>query len=314
MIITLWFTVWEYILTTLRFIQRSKWAQLALLFLVGFLMGIMLHGCSTSPAKVVTKVIHDTQQVAVEKPVLTEKVVTKLIQDPHQQEVVRALMNQNKELGIQVNVLHTTVASLKSEGGGIPTVVPPTTPSVPPVIEVLPQVCPDPLKEFKDWQLDARYTNTRFDYTLDQKFRVVSSSGRDKQGQQVGFTEVYQVEPQGQSIKVPAATTVIFADESVARWLVSPRIQAGLGVGQDKVKSGVVALQWLKHGKSKAAEDVRWAIGSPSLILSNGKTSPGVLTFSFNAGTIKHSPFTNVWFSHYLDTHKKMGIAVTATF
>jgi hypothetical protein len=128
---------------------------------------------------------------------------------------------------------------------------------------------------------------------------------------------------------VPSKTTAIYADLAQAHWEVKPVLQLGLSVSNSNAGNeggGVVAVQWLKHGKSQAAEDVRWAVASPSFYLSSNRQALttsnkelGFLPFSFNLGTVQHSPFTNLWVSPLYNpsgllSAKRVGLVVSATF
>lgn len=290
-------------------IFKSHLGQLVLVGTLGLGIGAWAHTRLSSPPST-TQIVHDTKQVIVEVPVLTTKVVDRIVTDPKQQVLINNLLKVNEGLKVQVASVSSSVSTATSTGG--------TTASDGGTITPLPstQTSMPNLFEFKDWQLDAKFgsNGVYFDYVLNQTFRVVSTTGRDANGQPVGLVDVYQTGSPKGDVKVPTTTTVVFADGSVPRWLISPRIQAGLGVNQDGVKGGVVALQWLKHGKSKAAEDVRWAVGSPALFVGGGTSQAGVLPISFNFGTIPKVPLTNLWVSPFLDTQKRVGVVLTATF
>lgn len=277
---------------------KSKVFRTILYIILGIGLGVFLHSKFYAP-RVVERVIENTKIVKVEVPVLSEKIVTKYLTDPKDKAIIVGLLAQNSELKVQVASLSQTIAELESKGGTDDGgVVTPPTPE-------------NPLYTFKDFQLTAAYQGEKFDYFLHQTFEVLSTTGRDKNGEPVGLTNLFQIGPNGERIPIPAKTTVIFADQAASRWFVSPRIQAGAGATLND-KGGVVAFQWLKRGKSKANEDIGFAVLSPALLLGQEKTL-GILPFSWNLGSLPRQPFTNVWVSPFI-SNTKVGGTLTATF
>ena len=280
---------------------RSQTGRAIAFALLGLVGGVYLHARFSAP-KVVERVIENTRVVTVEVPVLSEKIVTKYLTDPKDKAIIIGLLAKNKELGVEVASLSQTIAELKQSGGtdsgGIVT---PPTPE-------------NPQYTYKDFQLLAVYRGEDFVYDLYQTFEVLSTTGRAKDGSKVGLTNLYQIGQDGERIPIPAKTTVIFADEAATRWFISGRIQAGFGVSVLPAidKGGVVAFQWLKRGKSRAAEDVTFAVLSPVLFLGE-KLDIGVLPVSWNLGSLPRQPFTNVWVSPLI-TRTRAGLVLSATF
>ena len=287
-------------LLTSKFVRTIGYIALALI------AGMFLYA-KLSPPKVVERVIDNTRIVTVEVPVLTEKIVLKFLNDPKDKIVIEQLLAQNKKLRADVVSFSQTIAELRTSGGtnagGVVTVVPPT--------DAQPEQY-----TFKDFQLTAVYQKDVFKYDLYQKFEVLSTTGRAKDGSKVGLTNVFQIGPNGERVPVPTKTTVIFTDDAVNRWFVHGSVQAGVGVTfgstEPSQKGGVVAVQWLKRGKSKSAEDVSFSLLSPAVFL--GKTRDvGVLPVSVNLGRVPRQPFRDLWVSPFV-SRTRAGVVVTATF
>lgn len=267
-------------------------AKVAVLGVV-FGFGWFSHSTLTTPTTQI-EVVHDTQQVRVEVPVLTDRVVDRVIIDPKQQVLVNQLLKENHELKTQISSVISTTAQNTTQGSGTAQEV------------AGDQVQGYPTFSFKDYQLEATYRGPEFSYKLSQDFRIVSTVGRDRSGKSVGLLRLYQDTPEGPK-EIPAQTTVVSADPTGSRWLASPRIQAGVGVD----KSGLVGLQWLKRGKSNDPKDLQWALLTPAYA---SKLGVGVLPVSFNLGSLPKQPFTNIWVSPFVSKDKKLGAFLTATF
>ena len=246
--------------------------------------------------------------VTIEKPVLSTVEVEKIITDPAQQSLIRQLFKANSDLKLDIIDLHSTIASLNSSGGtdhgGIIVIPEPDGPK------------PIGFRfKYTDFQMEATFASLpepKFDYQLNQKFSVVSTTGRAKDGSKIGTVRLYQQTPAG-NIEIPSTSTSIYADERTNRWLVSPRIQGGVGLSQSADMFGAVGFQWLKRGKSTAAEDTSFAILSPTFTFGPSY-EVGILPISWNIGTVRHQPFTNLWLSPSISTDKRVGIVLSATF
>lgn len=284
-------------------ILKSKVGQLTLSLLLGMGVGAGLYRHFDNPVVIThTEQIHDTKEVTVNVPVLTEKVVTKIITDPKQQELANRVLSENRDLQARVTQLTSTVATNNSSGGGVVTVEP-TDPHTPTELK----------GSFKDYQLEASFTQTVFSYRLNQTFRIVTTFGKSEDGSPISIIKLFQDTPEGAKV-VPAQSVAIQGTENPVRFRVSPRIQAGLGIDQAGTKGGIVALQWLKRGSSTAAEDTIMAFLSPAVFISDSKPELTILPVSFNLGRIPRQPFTNIWLSPTVSLSKKLGVAITATF
>lgn len=280
----------------------NRFVQLGLVAGLAVFIGWRVHKTLYPPTHT-TSVVHDTTTVEVEKPVLTERIVTKLITDPTQAKLVQSLLKENEELKTKTTALVSTIATLQQIGGveqgG--------------TIQVIQTGGVEPIREFKDFQLDATYGAGTFSYKLSQTFRTVGTIGRDQSGAPTANVRLFQDTPSGPK-EIKAETKVVVANENAVRWLFDPRIQGGFGADQDKRRGGVLLLQTLKRGSSSSAEDTRLAIGSVGAFITNGKVEPILVPVSFNLGRIKHNPLTNIWVGPTIDLNKKVGISVSATF
>jgi len=300
-------------------ILKSKLAQFALVGLISVSIGAYINH-KVSPPETITTIIHDTKEIKVEVPVLTTKIVDHLITDSRQQAAIKILMKENDDLKLRVIQLTSTIAENHTGGG-----TDPTNPS--PGTITLPQVDPSgqggsqnpsPTNSsvaghYTDYQLDAHYTTTTFNYELNQTFLVTTTTGKDSQGNPTGIVRLFQDTPTGLT-PIAAKTTVIHADENLPRWFVSPRIQGGLGIDQDKVKSGFVGLQLLKRGRSSDPKDIKFSLGTIGAKFDAHGVEPLLFPISVNLGSLPHQPFSNLWLSPSVHLKKQVGLFLTATF
>lgn len=293
-------------------ILKSRLAQLAIVGLLGTGIGTYVHA-KFAPPTTTTTIVHDIQQVRVDVPVLTEKIVDRIITDPKQQEAIKLLIKENNDLKLKISQISSTVATNTSTNGTGTTDPFPGT-ITPPQVVSSGTTGSDNLSSFKDYQLTATYSSKSFNYTLLQTFIIESSTGRDSSGKvSIGIVRLFQDTPGGLK-PVPAKTTVIQANENTSKWFVSPRGQIGFGIQSDKSRMGLTAFQWLKHGSSRAPEDIRWAILSPAMSVQNAEAVPLLLPISLNLGSFHYAPVTNVWLSPTVTKDKKIGISLTMTF
>ncbi len=267
------------------------------------------------PVTSTVQVTPEVKVVTVDKPVLTEKLVEKIVSDPKDKALIAKLMADNKKLTASVTSLTQTVASLHVSGGGQV------------VAETLPATT-TPLGatyHFKDFRLDFRTDTKTATYDLTQKFEILTTTGRQKDGQPVSLVNLFELDGDGNRLPVTDVKTVaVFADQTAVHWFTHLNLQAGLAVTQNtnnvQANGGVAALQWLKRGRSKATEDITFAALSPAFFVSQNVKEPGVLPFSVNLGAIPHQPLTNLWLSPYIGFNvasrslSRAGLVVSATF
>lgn len=288
----------------------SKIAQFGLVSLIAFGGGAYLHHKLEKPITTTT-IVHDIQQVKVEIPTLTTKIVDNIISDPKQQAAIKLLMKENDELKLKVTQLSSTVATNQttggtSQGGTItsPTQVQGNTPSM---------GQSKTSSHYSDFQLAADYSTNSFSYKLNQSFIIESSIGKDSKGDPIGITRLWQDTPTG-LLPIPAKTTIIQAAPNPSRWFLSPRIQGGINIDQDKSTSGFVGLQVVKHGTSRDPKDIRFSVGTIGARISKLGTTPLLVPLSFNLGALPNQPFSNVWVSPGIDLNKKLSLVISATF
>lgn len=278
-------------------------------FVLAIFIGILIWRHHAPHYTETVRVPGEVRVVTVDKPVLTEKIVTKVLSDPKDKALIQQLMAENAKLKVNVTELSQTVGSLQQHGGGIiiqegPTTEHPETPVT---------------YHYSDWHLDFKTDTKTASYDLNQKFEVLNTSGKDKDGNPTSLVKLFEIGKDGERIPVTDLQTVgIFANPLTAHWIFSPRIQAGLAFTRTATgqmnNGGVAALQWLKHGRTKAAEDTTFALFSPAFFFGPGQQDIGILPFSVNVGRIPHQPFTNLWVSGFVAKSQRLGITVTATF
>lgn len=253
----------------------------------------------------------EVKTIYVDKPVITEKIVKQLFTDPAVQKALDAQLAHVKELNAQVVSLTATIAELKSHGGtddgGSVHVTPPDGGT--------------PLTlTYHDWHLDFNFDGTKVNYDLNQKFRVLTTTGRHANGEKFTLVTLAEVKPDGSLVPATKVeTTGVFIDETKPHWHVSPTLQAGVLFSPDS-RGGIVGLQWLKRGRTSAAEDSSFSVLTPTFFFTQSIRELGLLPVSANVGAVKYVPFKDVWVSPYLGvdaqqrTLSRFGLALTASF
>lgn len=292
----------------LKFVQNKVvLGALALVLAVGLGYGIHWY---YQPTLTVTQVIPgNNTTVTVDRPVLTERIVTKVLSDPKDRAAIAALMAENAKLKLEVTALTQTMAELKQSGGGVVTRVEPS-----------PDKPNDPVSyRFKDWHLDFRTDTKTAQYDLTQKFEVLTTTAKKKDGTQAAMTALYELGADGE--RIPAMNTKvtgIFTDATTPHWFVKVNVQGGVGFTRDKAgvsaNGGIAAVQWLKHGRTKAPEDITFAVASPAFFFGTDVQDIGILPISLNLGRLPYQPLTNLWVSPFISKLPRLGVAVTATF
>lgn len=289
--------VWGVVL----YLLKSRLVRTGVYVTLAGVIGAGIYAHYNGPT-IIERTVEHTKTVVVEVPVLKTKIVTKLFPDPQDKATIAALFAENQRLKLDVTGLTQIIAELKTGGGGSGTT----------------ETGPEGVTAFKfhDFRLDLAITGLQetptLNYDLHQKFKIFTTTGRDKQARPMVLVSVNEVTPNG-LVPLTTETTAVFADQTTNHWLVSGRIQAGFGVlfpGVDK--GGVIAFQWLKRGRSTSAEDVGFAVLSPVVFV--GKTIDyGILPVSFNLGKLPRQPFRDLWVSPFL-SRTKVGVILTATF
>lgn len=173
---------------------------------------------------------------------------------------------------------------------------------------------------FSDWRLtfDADFAQQSATYALKQTFESVITTGRKADGTPIATAQLYELDAQGTRVPVPTvATTAVFADATVAHWLHKVAIQAGVAETRSATGAastgGLVALQWLKHGRTPDAPEVTYAVLSPALVVAAGVTDIGILPVSVNLGR-RVPGLSNLWLSPFISRSQRLGVSITATF
>ncbi len=294
------------------FLHNSRFAHVfvevtGLILAVFIGMLVYRHYQPTLTTTVIQPGINTT--VTVDRPVLTTKIVTKVLSDPKDKAAIASLMAENAKLKQDVTSLTQTLTELHQTGGGvIARVDPPADKPNDPVSYA-----------YKDWHLKFNTDLKTATYDLFQQFEILTTTAKNKDGVQSSQTALYELGANGERI---AATntkiTGIFTDATSPHWLVLPiRVQSGVGYFRDKAgvqaPGGVVVIQWLKHGRTKATEDVTFAVASPAFLFGQNMQDIGILPVSWNFGR-KLPGFSNLWLSPYIGRGPKFGIVFTATF
>jgi hypothetical protein len=304
-------------------------AVLVLVFVVGYTsapkMNPALPQISTPAPHVTT--------IEIPVPVLTEKIVTQYLQRPQDAAAIAAVLRENAGLKIRVEQLTVSLAEAKSTGQGTSVIESP-----PPAITVL--APPRTRMNFTDWRLNFTADGTDVRYVLSQKFSIVSTVGRNKKGVPTNLIELYEFGPDETRMPITTTDTKTIAVTASPRWHVTPAIQAGMGRitptsltvtrtvvagvsqtqrGTDFATSAVFAIQWLKRGTDDSLGKTRWAVASPALSITSTDRAIGVLPVSFNVGSIRRQPFTNLWISPFVGTSgtaiiDRVGLIGSATF
>lgn len=278
---------------------------------VGLVLAVVLGvhlalGYFRGPAITVKQVTPDVQVVMVDKPILDEHTLTRILSDPADKKLIQDLIARNDALNTQLTAVNRTMAESKSTGQGN--------------VETVPATATEPATfHFKDWRLTFDTDTKTANYLLQQKYEVLTSVGRNKDGSPLSLTQLYEIGEKGERIPVASVSTVnVFADATSPHWIRKLAIQGGVIASRDSAGNnatgGVVALQWLKHGRTPAAEDVTYAILSPAFVFGKGVQDIGIFPVSINLGRIPHQPLSNLWFSPFISKSQRLGLAVSGSW
>lgn len=255
--------------------------------------------------------ITTTIEVPVEK--LVEKTVTKYIKTEDRAGVA-SVFAENQRLNAEVSRLTVALAEHTSTGGGPVTQRPPSIPETPTA------TAPAPTLLFQDWRLRFESDGTRASYTLKQRFSILTSVGTNRQNVPVAVVKLYEIDDQEHRKEIPITeSTTIAATPNPHAFYVAPTIQAGVGLLPSGTQTVVVAMPWLKRGSARAVEHTRYAFLTPAVSATKQDVTISVLPVSVNLGTLKYTPFTDIWASPLITVNPKtnttrIGFAATTTF
>lgn len=124
----------------------------------------------------------------------------------------------------------------------------------------------------------------------------------------------------------PSAPLNLSPVQQPRRLIVGTNVQGGIVGTMDHATGYIVALQWLKVGRTNDPRNLRFAFASPAFYAAPNVHELGLLPISVNvAELVPHQPFTNIWVSPYVSIYwqtlspqgaaiKRVGLALTATF
>lgn len=269
-------------------------------YVLVLILGVLVtRSCTPTPDPIFKeKVVQNT--VTVEVPKIVPKYIDRYITDDTN---AKRLLDENKALNLRVTELSETLANYVSQGTGIPTVT---------MVAGVPNV------KFKDWRLDFTSNGEVANYTLTQKFEVLSTTGRDKNGAPVHLVKLFELAPSGARLPiVDTKTSTVVLDETRDHWMFGLDLQAGIGVTWNtsgtNQQGAVVGVQWLKRGRTSAAEESYVSLLTPVAFAAESGIEAGILPVSVNLGRAKYTPFKDIWLSP-LVTQKRLGAVLTATF
>lgn len=275
----------------------------------------------------------EVTRVYVDRPVIHTKDLLEYI-DKNDHEAVRRLMKENEKLRNEVTIVLVQKHKGTSTGEGPVTVsglpqytIGPLPPSAPVFGTEAPTI-PEPFKlTFKDWRLAFESDGTQAHYTLTQQFSIISTAGRDKNNEPTNSVELYEIGSNGERVLIPVTeVTRATAKPTSPFFYAKPSLQGGMAVLPQSVSGDVeydaafaLSLPWFKRGTTTAAEDTRWAYLTPMVTVSDQEWTGGVVPVSFNLGTIKHTPFNDLWVSPYAGISSdrgrtKFAITLSTTF
>lgn len=305
--------------------QRALLRLGAILALSGLAL-IIVRGATRPPRIVHVDPITTVIEVPVER--ITTKTVTQYVR-VEDRAAAAQLLADNEALNATVQQLTLSLAEATSTGRGTTTITLPSS-------DVATLLDTGPVSvTFKDWRLDFRSVDSVGTYTLSQKFSILNTTGRDANNTPVNIVRLFEIGEDGERIPIPTVeTTIISTRPDQMRFYVKPTLQAGIAVLPEWVSSsdstttrgtttypasGVLALPWFKRGTTRAVETTRYAYLTPAVTLNGKQVMIGLLPISANVGTVKHSPFTDLWISPFIgissqQSTKKFGVIFTTTF
>lgn len=300
------------------FTKYQLWAARVLLS-VGVILALfaIIKGANTPPRVIQLDPITKVVEVPVEK--LTMKTVTEYVPVPDRAQV-KQLLKDNEKLHSEVQQLTVSLAKATSRGDGEAVVSVPT-----PIAETLPPNTPVSV-QFKDWRLSFESQGTRARYTLTQQFSIINTVGRTKENVPINQVRLFEIGEHGERLAIPITeTTTVATMPDQPHFYMGLRLQGGVGVFPRSTSdvsvsySAVAAAPWLHRGRIRAAEYTRYAYATPAIAVNDTEQVVGVMPISFNVGTLKHVPVSDVWVSPFVgmrttDNIKKFAVIFTTTF
>jgi hypothetical protein len=287
-------------------------AAALLVYAVWSLVTTVYHWFRPDPSPIVTTVTPTVKTIEVPVEKIVTNTVTKYVR-VEDRDMVNTLLAENTQLRTTVTRLTVSLAEHTSTG----------TVTTPPVVapNPTPETPPSPV-QYRDWRLNLTVVDAQsINYTLTQKFALAVTSGVSEKNVPVSLAALYEIGPGETRTPIPITeTTYLVANKPNARWYRDLTIQGGV-LSQNNRLVGVVAVPWLKRGRTMASADTRWAILTPAVTLNKSTRTIGMFPVSVNLGTVPRlrKVITNVWVSPYLGTNNlreitNQGVAVSVTF
>ena len=257
-----------------------------------------------TPPTPIVRTVTNTQYIQVPGPV-TYKNVPVIVQDQTNAKILLAQAATDKAT---ISSLTETIAELKNV-----TVAPPETKTVYVTTPGAPEA------HFTDGRLTFDAVGPKTQYALSQKMESQVAAGKDRNGQQVVYSKLFEIWPGETRTELTNYKVVVVSTSPTAKsWFLDPSVQAGFGYDvtfatRTGTSGGLVGLQWFKRGYTKAAEDSVFSLITPVVFIAAKTVKLGVLPVSVNLGRLPHQPFKNLWLSPLVTLHSG-GIAITATF
>lgn len=292
-------------------------------------MGVIIRGCQQEPERI------PVAERTVYVPVTNIKEIVKYLPAEEKKivkDILRSFPNPKGPTSIAVSSGTTT-----NSGTGTTTAVPTTLTTGVTLSDTIARgvsfgsaPLPQPDRQWTDPRRDLTITvnadASRVQYTLTQKYTLISAIGENIKKQPVHQYKLYEELKDGTKAEIPLVTTIYGVDQYAPRFYRKATLQAGAGAFPTNaaaalsMETGVaVAVPWLKRGRTIAVEDTRYAFLTPAVTANAKEAVIGTFPVSINLGTIKHVPFTDVWVSPFVgissDANKKRwGVVISATF
>lgn len=290
---------------------------IGIIAILSFGLGFWARGDESVGTFTIEAPVGNVRVIEVPVPVITEKIVKQFVPVPDKT-IAAAVLAENKALKVKVDELSVSLAKATSTGSG-----PVTTEVI--SADVASNTPANHRTTFKDWRLSFESDGQNANYTLTQQYSIVNTVGKNKDGISTQLVRLFEIGPGDVRTPIPTISTLtIVADKELPHFYVKLTVQGGAGrvFNSSTLKqetAGIVAIPWLKRGRTKATEDTSFAFLSPAVAFVGNNPTFGVLPLSYNLGSLPKQPFTNVWVSPFVGTKTgatvdKIGIVGTFTF
>lgn len=301
-------------------------AIIGLIFLVLFIAR-KLH----KPAEIV-QVDPVTKIIFVPKEVIKYRDVVKYI-PIKDRGVAKDALDAAKNKGVIVDQLGVTHATSDSVGEGTITITTlPLNASTPLAFSPFTFTDNWRLSMTSDGIVDPKTNTVSGTYTLRQKFVITNTIGQDENNLLTNDIKLFELDKEGKELPINTTSSYTIATKKLdtrpkPKLYVKPTLQGGVAVLPDSAQISPntttsafsVSIPWWKRGTARAVETTRYAYLTPTATVNNGEVTVGVSPISFNLGTVKHLPITDLWSSPYIgvslkNNQKKFGIVFGTTF